>query len=115
VLEATAVADLAGVPDSMRVAELGGGGAISLMDNSTVYSSDFVKLALDTAAEHGIKCQVKRYVSGGNDAGVIHRTREGVPTLAVSAPTRYLHSASTVFHSADYTAVSELVWHLATN
>jgi Cellulase M and related proteins len=112
VLEATAVADLAGVDESKRVAELGCGGAISLADNSTLYNTDFVKLALDTAAEHGIKCQVKRYVSGGNDAGAIHRTREGVPTLAISAPTRYLHSASTVFHADDYTAVKELIWCL---
>lgn len=112
VLEATAVADIAGVPDAMRVAELGKGGAISLLDRSTIYDTEFIRHAMSTAQQHGIKCQIKRYVSGGNDAGVIHRTREGVPSLAVSAPCRYIHSATSVFHSDDYDAVCALVRQL---
>ncbi len=115
VLEATAVADLAGVAPGLRVAELGGGGAISLMDRSTIYNGDLVKQALAIAEKHNIKCQLKRYVSGGNDAGAIHRTREGILTLAVSAPTRYLHSASTVFCADDYFAVSELIFNIIMN
>ena len=40
-----------------------------------------------------IAVQVKRYVSGGNDAGHI-RKADTVRTLALSLPTRYLHSPS---------------------
>ena len=29
---------------------------------------------------------------GGTDAGAIHLAREGVPAIAVSVPTRYIHS-----------------------
>ena len=84
VLESTAVADIAGVDKNSRVADLGVGGAVSLMDNSTLYDRAFCDLALKTAAENKIAVQVKRYVSGGNDAGHIHKSGYGVRTLALS-------------------------------
>lgn len=108
VLESTAVANLFGVPTSKQVANLGDGGVISLMDRSTVYDRELVRLALQTAKENGIAAQVKRYVSGGNDAGSIHKSGIGVRTLALSVPTRYLHSPSCVANISDYRAVRDL-------
>ncbi len=115
VLEATAVADLADVPESSQAAKLGEGGAISLADRATIYDREFVNFALDTAKRKGIKAQIKKYVSGGNDAGVIHRSGTGVRTLAISAPTRYLHSASCVAAVSDFYAIEELVYAMLTN
>ena len=110
--EATAVADIADVPENLRVADLGNAAPSSLMDRATIYDSGLVNLAFEVGKKHGIKCQPKRYVSGGNDAGHIHRTREGVPSLAISAPTRYIHSATSVFHRDDYDSICELVLRL---
>lgn len=109
VLEATAVADLPGVPESSRAAKLGEGGVISLVDRSTIYDRDLVNFALGTANRRGIAAQMKKYVSGGNDAGHIHRSGGGVRTLALSSPTRYLHSASCVASLDDYCAMEELL------
>ena len=109
VLETTAIADIAGVPKNSRVGEVGEGGVISLMDRSTIYDRDFVDLAFSVAKEQGIKAQVKRYVSGGNDAGHIHKSGSGVRSLAISAPTRYLHSACCVAGCDDYFAIRDLV------
>ena len=108
VLETTAVADLPEVDEAKRVAELGGGVAISVMDRSTVYDRAFVDTALSLAKEREISAQIKRYVSGGNDAGSIHKTGVGVRTLALSVPTRYLHSPSCVASVADYRAQRDL-------
>ena len=105
VLESTAVADIEGVESSRRVAFLGRGGAISLMDRSTIYDRELCRFALAVAEEKGIPAQVKQYVSGGNDAGHIHKSGVGVKTLALSMPTRYLHSASCVASLADYGAM----------
>lgn len=110
VLETTAIADIAGVPKSSRVGDVGEGGVISLMDRSTIYNRDFVDLALDVAKKNNIKAQVKRYVSGGNDAGHIHKSGSGVKSLAISAPTRYLHSACCVAACDDYFAIKDLVF-----
>lgn len=109
VLETTAVADIADVAPNSRVADVGKGGAISLADRSTIYSREFIDLALDTAKEKGIPAQVKRYISGGNDAGHIHKSGKGVKCLALSAPTRYLHSPACVASLADYESIQRLV------
>jgi len=112
VLETTAIADIAGVPKNSRVGDVGEGGVISLMDRSTIYDREFVDLALGLAKEKGIKAQVKRYVSGGNDAGHIHKSGSGVKALAISAPTRYLHSACCVASCDDYVAMRDLLWEI---
>ena len=109
VLETTAVADIADVKPNSRVADLGKGGALSLADRSTIYSREFIDLALETAKKNGVPVQVKRYISGGNDAGHIHKSGKGVKCLALSAPTRYLHSAACVASLADYESVQRLV------
>ena len=108
VLESTAIADLPNVDESGRVANIGHGGAISLMDRSTIYSREFTDFALRVAKQCGIPAQVKRYVSGGNDAGSIHKTGTGVRTLALSVPTRYLHSPACVASLSDYRSVRDL-------
>ena len=108
VLETTAVGDIADAKPAERVADVGKGGAISLMDRSTIYDRAFVSFLLQTAKDSGIAAQVKRYVSGGNDAGSIHKTREGVRTAALSVPTRYLHSPACVASLDDYEALRDL-------
>lgn len=114
ILESTAVADIAGVPMSSQAARLGDGGAISLADRATIYDREFVDFALETAKKNNIKVQIKKYVSGGNDAGHIHKSGTGVHTLAISAPTRYLHSPSCVAAVADYFAIEDLVFAILT-
>ncbi len=104
VLEATAVADIEGVGECSRVASLGGGVCVSFMDRSTIYDRELVDTALSAARENGIAAQLKKYVSGGNDAGSIHKSGEGVRTLALSVPTRYLHSSACVASLADIEA-----------
>lgn len=109
VLEATAIADIADVPENSRVASLSEGGVISLMDRSTIYDRALTDFALDTAKKNDIKAQVKKYVSGGNDASHIHKSGYGVRTLALSAPVRYLHSPACVADTDDFFAMTNLV------
>lgn len=110
VLETTAVADIADLPDASRVALQGEGGVISLLDRGTIYDREFVDTAMRIAKENGIKAQIKKYHSGGNDAKHIHTSGVGVRTLALSAPTRYLHSPACVADLRDYEAMKA---HLA--
>ena len=109
VIETTAIADLAEVEPAFRVAEVGSGGVLSLLDRSTIYDRTLVDFALATAKKNGIPVQVKRYVSGGNDAGHIHKSGVGVRCLALSAPTRYLHAPVSLASAEDYEAMKALV------
>ena len=108
VLETTAIADIEGVAPSERVADMRGGVVVSIMDRSTIYYRPLVDLALDVGKNKDIKAQVKRFVSGGNDAGTIHKTGEGVKTVALSVPTRYLHSPACVASLEDYNSQQRL-------
>lgn len=109
VLETTAIADIADVDEDKRVASVGGGGVLSVADRGTIYNREFFDLALEAAKKKGVKCQVKRYVSGGNDAKSIHQSGSGVRCIALSAPTRYLHSAACVIDKSDMTSMKDHV------
>ena len=67
-----------------------------------------------TAEKYNIKAQITKYVSGGNDAGHIHKSGKGVKALAISVPTRYLHSAACVAHWNDYESVRDLAEKIIT-
>lgn len=97
ILEATTASDLYGVSEDKRVCRLGAGPAISFMDRSTLYN----KQLFDFANSLPLKHQVKEYVSGGNNAGAVHLSKSGVPTITVSLPTRYIHSPSSVANISD--------------
>jgi len=108
VLEATTAADLPNTRDGKRVCELGGGAAISFMDNGTVYDRELFELALSVAEEKGIPAQVKSLVAGATDAAAVHKSRAGVRTLTVSVPCRYIHSPCSVIDLRDLRAVRDL-------
>ncbi len=91
-LEGTTAADISGVGEENTVCKLNGGPAVSFMDGSTVYDKDYYNYALNSP----ITCQPKSAVTGGNNSGAIHLSREGVRTIALSLPCRYIHSASSV-------------------
>ncbi len=92
VLEGTTAADIADVSAEKSVCNLSCGPAVSFMDGATVYDRKFYNSALNSK----VLCQPKRAVTGGNDSGAIHLSREGVRTIAISVPCRYIHTASSV-------------------
>lgn len=109
VLESTTAADLDGVTGADRVCVLGEGPVISFMDNRTIYDRELYKLAMDTAKELGIKAQTKTAVAGGNDAGSIQTASGGTRVLAISLPTRYIHSGASVVKKSDIEATKILL------
>ncbi len=113
VLEATTAADLHGVEDDKKVCVLGDGPAVSFMDRSTLYD----RRLYDAAIKSGIKCQPKSAVAGGNNSGAVHLTRDGVPTIAISAPCRYIHSPCCVCDFGDidgmYALAKEMLSRMA--
>ena len=113
VLETTTASDIDGVEGERKVCCLGQGTVISQMDRRTVYLPKMYEKAFAVAKEHGIPAQPKTVVAGGNDAGVIFKTRGGVAVQALSLPCRYLHSPSCVIMEKDYDATRDLAVCLA--
>ena len=108
VLEATTAADIVGMSETQQVCKLGGGAAVSFMDSGTVYERALYDAAFDIGAQYGISVQPKAAPTGGNDAGAIHLTRDGVRTVAISVPCRYLHSAAGMIDAGDAECVLKL-------
>lgn len=113
VVETTTAADIAGVEETRQVCNLGDGAVISVMDRRTIYDKRMSEMAFECAEETGAKAQYKRAVAGGNDSGVIHQSRGGVKTLAISLPCRYLHSSVTVANTSDCDDIIKIVSALA--
>ena len=108
VIEATTAADISSVPDDKKVCKLGNGAVVSFMDRGTVYDKNYYTAALQS----GITCQPKQAVAGGNNSAGIHLSREGVRTLAISLPCRYIHSASCVASLDDCKSVESLAKYM---
>ena len=108
ILEATGVNDLPGV-GRFSVSKQGDGGTITMVDLTSIYDMGFVNYAMQTAEEKGLKCQIKRTITGSTDAGPIQRSLTGVRVMGLSIPTRYIHSASCVALYSDYEETRDLV------
>ena len=112
IFESTAIGDIPTAPENKRVAEVSGGAVISIADRATIYDRSLIDLAFALAKQNGISLQVKRYLSGGNDAGHIHKSGVGVRSLAISVPTRYLHSPYCVAHYSDYLSARDIGYEI---
>lgn len=108
ILEATTAGDICGAPPEMSACLLHKGAVISHMDRSTIYDKELVREALKTGKELGIPCQLKSTVAGGNEARAFQREALAARVLAISVPTRYIHSACGVAAKEDILAVKNL-------
>lgn len=108
VLEGTVCADMPEVEDYSKVTLIGKGAALSYMDSSTLYDIDEVRKVEDIAKKNNISYQLRNSSAGGNDAGAIHKTKEGSKVVAISIPCRYIHSSVNVASLNDYKNVVSL-------
>jgi len=88
---------------------LGGGPAVYVADRLTICDPRIVRLLTETAEQQGIPYQLRQPGEGGTDAGAIHLSRAGVPSVSVSVPTRYTHSPASYASIADWRATVRLL------
>lgn len=89
-------------PEAHRMAvSLGKGAAIKVKDSTVITHPMMKDLLVATAKANGIAYQMEVLEWGGTDAGPIHLTRSGVPTGAVSIPSRYIHTPSEMVDMGD--------------
>jgi endoglucanase len=108
-LEGTICDDMPKDKDVSPTTELGKGPAISIMDRSFVADQRLVRLLVDQAEANGIPYQFKQPGTGSTDAGAIHLSKAGVPSVAVSVPSRYIHSPVSVASLNDFDSTVALM------
>lgn len=90
-------------------AALGKGVQIRHRDSSCIYHPGLIKFAKKIADKNNIKYQDAVRLSGGTNAGRIHLSNKGVPTLALSIPSRYIHTHYNYASFNDYKETIKLV------
>jgi len=113
-LDATPAHDLPPFDDSENATyntRLGFGPAIYLADAGTLGDPRIARHLLKTGDELGIPYQIRQPGSGGTDAAAIHKSRAGIPSISISVPGRYLHTAASVVRRSDWENSIRLVWN----
>ena len=108
VIEATSCSDVYGFEPYERVTKMGAGAAVTFMDRTTIVNDTLRKKIFEMAKAANIPVQYKCSTSGGNDAGRLHISRDGIKTAAISLPCRYIHSCASVASLSDLEAVKNL-------
>ncbi|MBN1146973.1 MAG: M20/M25/M40 family metallo-hydrolase [Anaerolineales bacterium] len=94
---------------------LGNGPAIYVADGVTISDPRLIRHLVKTAEALGIAFQFRQPGGGGTDAGAIHRQRTGIPSVSVSVPGRYLHTAATMVRLDDWKNSLALVYGALAN
>lgn len=89
---------------------LGAGPAIYTADAGTLSDPRLIRHLVQVADRHSIPYQFRQPGGGGTDAGAIHRTRAGVPSVSISVPGRYAHTAVLLARTEDWRNTLHLLY-----
>jgi endoglucanase len=92
VLEVDIAGDVPGVQPSEAPTRMGKGPSVLTFDASMIPNQPLKQFVIETAKKLKIPYQLSAVAAGGTDAGRIHMSRAGCPSIVISVPTRHIHS-----------------------
>ncbi|KQL32655.1 M42 family metallopeptidase [Psychrobacillus sp. FJAT-21963] len=101
--------DTPGITAKESTSKMGEGPQVILFDASMVSHKGLRDLVIDTAEENNIPYQFEMIPGGGTDAGSMHISLNGVPSLSIGIATRYIHSHAGILHRDDYENTVKLI------
>lgn len=108
VLEGPPADDAPGFPASEAQGRLGGGVQIRMQDPTAIMNPRLVDLVVAVAEREGIRYQLTMRSSGGTDAGTFNQANEGIPSIVLGTPARYIHSHNGIIDINDYLEMVKL-------
>ncbi|MBN1153542.1 M42 family metallopeptidase [candidate division KSB1 bacterium] len=91
-LEVDIAGDVPGIESHQALTEMGKGPGLLTFDSSLIPNQGLKEFIIDTAKKNNIPLQLSQMARGGTDAGMIHMTRTGCPSIVLGIPTRHIHS-----------------------
>jgi len=92
-----------------NVEKLGGGAGVLLLEGRAVSHPRLVRFVLDVAEEEKIPHHTTTIKGGSTDANQFQISGQGTPSLAITVPSRYIHSHSSIIDRRDYEAALKLL------
>ena len=84
-------------------------------DRTMITNPRFMKYVLDIAKEYDIPVQEAVRSGGGTNGGAIHLGKQGIPTIVIGIPVRYIHSHHGIMAFEDYQNSIELAVKIIEN
>jgi putative aminopeptidase FrvX len=109
ILEGPPADDTPGMNRAESQGRLTGGAQIRVLDPSAIMNPRLVDHVIGVAKKEKIPYQVTVRKSGGTDAGSFHIANEGIPSIVIGVPARYIHTHNSIIHKDDYLAAIKLV------
>lgn len=114
VLEGAPADDAPGSKRADCQGALGAGAQVRLLDPTAIMNRELAEFILEVARSEGIPHQVAVRKTGGTDAKAFHLHRQGVPTVVIGTPARYIHTHNSIIDITDFRAVVALVTAVVT-
>jgi endoglucanase len=111
-LEVDIAGDVPGVDQTKAPAKMGKGPSILTYDGSMIPNPRFRDFVIKTAEEMEIPHQLSLVAGGGTDAGVIHITDMGCPSIVIGIPTRHIHAHNGIIDLNDIDNAIKLILEL---
>ncbi|WP_243398174.1 M42 family metallopeptidase [Deinococcus koreensis] len=108
-LDVTLAVDTPGASPEEAVTRLGEGIGIKVFDSTMISTRALVDQFADLAEQEGIPAQLEVLSLGGTDGAAIQLSRDGVPSVTLSLPTRYIHTVVESVHVDDLRAGIDLL------
>jgi putative aminopeptidase FrvX len=108
-LDVCIAGDTPGVKAHEAQSKMGKGPVILIYDGSLIPNLKLRNFFIDVAEEEGIPYQFDSVSAGGTDGGRMQLAGDGVPTINISIPTRYIHSATSIINRDDFDNATRLM------
>ncbi|UCE81297.1 MAG: M42 family metallopeptidase [Methanobacteriota archaeon] len=100
-LEVDIAGDVPGIEANEAPAKMGEGPSITTYDSSMIPNQELLEFVLGVADKTKIPYQLSQIARGGTDAGIIHISNAGCPSLVIGVPTRHIHAHAGMLSLAD--------------
>ena len=100
-LEVDIAGDVPGIEPNEAPTKMGLGPSITTYDSSMIPNQELLEFVLKIADRAKIPHQLSQIAGGGTDAGIIHISNAGCPSLVIGVPTRHIHAHAGMLSLAD--------------
>lgn len=108
-LDVAIAGDTPGIKAPAAQSKMGEGPVLLIFDATLIPNLKLRDLCIDTAEAEGINLQFEAMPAGGTDAGKFQYAADGVPSIALGVPTRYIHSAASMMNIDDFNNATRLL------